>query len=403
MLLMTNSYNRIIELPKRDSFFLFGPRGSGKSSLLRERLASTPHLLIDLLDRDLEADLKDRPNILKDRVEALPPETKTIVIDEVQKIPDLLDLVHLLIEKKQGWKFILTGSSARKLKRGGANLLAGRAFLCTLDPFVSMELGDDFDLNHAMRFGMLPYVWNERDPESCESFLRTYTYTYLKEEIAQEQIVRRIDPFRKFLEVAAQSSGKIVNHSLIARDCGVSDKTVAEYYSILEDTLVGFAIEPFMHSFRKRLRSKPKFYLFDVGVMRALSRMLSVPPVREASYYGELFEQHVIIECHKLAKLYSPDTRMSFLQTEGGREIDLVLERPGMPLAFVEIKSAAQIHDRHIDALKAVRHDFPEAELFCLCQEQHPRLTDERIHILPWQEGLKVLFKGRLANGFFAI
>lgn len=391
-----NSISRIIRLPDSSSFFLFGPRGSGKSSLLKERFGGIPSLWLDLLDSELEATLAQHPENLREMIEALPPTTRLIVIDEVQKVPSLLNAVHKLIEKKQNFIFILSGSSARKLKRGGANLLAGRALLCSLDPFVSFELNKAFDLPHALNYGMLPLVWNNRTPDYCQHFLRTYAHTYLKEEIAQEQVVRRLEPFRKFLEVAAQNNGKIVNNASVARDCGVTDKTVAEYYSILEDTLLGFSLEPFHHSFRKRFRMKPKFYLFDTGITRALNRTISVEAIPKTSQYGDLFEHFIVLEVRKLIHIFSPDTRMTFLQTEGGREIDLVLERPGKPLAFVEIKSAQSIQNQHLESLKAIAPDFPNAELFCLCQEPFPRITDQNIRILPWQQGLREIFSIQL-------
>lgn len=355
-----------------------------------------PSLWLDLLDSELEATLAQHPENLREMIEALPPTTRLIVIDEVQKVPSLLNAVHKLIEKKQNFIFILSGSSARKLKRGGANLLAGRALLCSLDPFVSFELNKEFDLPHALNYGMLPLVWNNRAPDYCQHFLRTYAHTYLKEEIAQEQLVRRLEPFRKFLEVAAQNNGKIVNYASVARDCGVTDKTVADYYSILEDTLLGFALEPFHHSFRKRFRIKPKFYLFDTGITRALNRTISVEAIPKTSQYGDLFEHFIVLEVRKLVHLFAPDTRMTFLQTEGGREIDLVLERPGKPLAFVEIKSAQSIQNQHLESLKAIAPDFPNAELFCLCQEPFPRMTAENIRILPWQQGLREIFSIQL-------
>ncbi len=200
-----------------------------------------------------------------------------MLLDEIQKVPKLLDEVHRLIEEKTDKIFILTGSSARKLKHGGANLLAGRAFVYHLFTLSCFELKEKFDLEKALHWGTLPKIFSlDGDSEKSE-FLRSYADTYLKEEIWNEQVVRKLQPFRRFLEVAAQCNGKIINYANIARDVGVDDKTIKEYFCILEDTMIGFFLEPFRNSFRKRLVEKPKFYFFDTGIVRSLSRRLSVP------------------------------------------------------------------------------------------------------------------------------
>jgi uncharacterized protein len=201
---------------------------------------------------------------LKAIVEGLPETVTHVVVDEIQKLPKLLDIVHSLIEKTNKY-FILTGSSARKLKYGGANLLAGRAFVYHLFPFSFLELKDNFNFSTAMQFGMLPKLWSYDTDEERSLFLQAYAFTYLKEEIRGEQLTKNLDAFRRFLEVAAQCNGKIINYANLARDVGVDDKTIKEYFTILEDTLVGFLLEPFQHSFRKRLSQKPKFYFLMWG------------------------------------------------------------------------------------------------------------------------------------------
>ena len=275
-------------------------------------------------------------------IKALPPKISHVVIDEIQKIPKLLNVVHKLIEETQK-KFVMTGSSARKLKYGGANLLAGRAFVYHLFPFTFLELKKNFDSDQALMFGLLPKIIEFDTYEERVAFLQAYSYTYLKEEIFSEQLIRKLDPFRRFLEVAAQTNGKIINYSNIARDVGVDDKTVKEYFSILEDTLIGFFLEPFHHSFRKRLSSKPKFYFFDIGVTRALARHLSIPLRAQTSAYGEAFEHFIILECIKLASYQNKEFRFSYLSTKDDAEIDLVVERPGQPLLFIEIKSKKSV------------------------------------------------------------
>jgi predicted AAA+ superfamily ATPase len=199
------------------------------------------------------------------------------VIDEVQKNPKLLDVVHLEIEKKKNIQFILSGSSARKLKRGSANLLAGRAFTFHLFPLTNFEIGSTFDLQHALEFGTLPKLLEYSVDLDCTRFLKAYVKTYLKEEIIAEQIVRKVEPFQDFLEVCAQMNGKIINFSKIATEVGVDEKTVKTYIDILADTLIGFYLPPFHRSIRKRQRIAPKFYLMDTGVKRALGAGFGIP------------------------------------------------------------------------------------------------------------------------------
>jgi predicted AAA+ superfamily ATPase len=311
-----------------------------------------------------------------------------VVIDEVQKLPKLLDVVHSSIETRRV-QFALTGSSARKLKAGGANMLAGRAFVYNLFPLTYQELGVDFDTLAAMHWGTLPRICSTSDDVERAQFLRAYANTYLKEEVWGEQLVRDLEPFRRFLTVAAQSNGKIIAWSKIARDVGVDDKTVKAYYSILEDTLVGTLLEPFQHSFRKRLAHKPKFYFFDTGVARALSRTLAVPLVPGTYAYGDTFEQLVTLEILRLSSYRCNDFRFSYLRTKDDVEVDLVIERPGRSTAFVEIKSSTLVPDDVINGLARLIADFPQSVTgYILCQEPQARML-KGIQILPWREGIE--------------
>ncbi|MGH2611964.1 MAG: ATP-binding protein, partial [Rhabdochlamydiaceae bacterium] len=237
-------FSRFRHFPHKHSFFLFGPRGTGKSTLIKERFDQTECLWLDLLDSEVEDQFFRSPGDLYAIVKALPKQTIYVVIDEIQKVPKLLDGVHRLIEETDKI-FILTGSSARKLRRGGANLLAGRAFVYHLYPLSCFELKTHFDLENALHWGTLPKIFSLEDDVEKSEFLRSYANTYLKEEISNEQVVRRLPPFRRFLEVAAQCNGKIINYANIARDVGVDDKTIKEYFSILEDTMIGFFLEPY--------------------------------------------------------------------------------------------------------------------------------------------------------------
>ena len=307
-----------------------------------------------------------------------------IIIDEIQKIPKLLDEVHRLIEKSENKnRFILTGSSAKKLKSGGANLLAGRAFLRNLFPLTQRELGDAFVLEDALRWGSLPRIFSLESQDSKRDYLDSYAQLYLKEEVWAEQLIRNLPPFRRFLEVAAVNFGKILNASNIAADVGVDPKTVQSYYSILEETLLGFHLDAYHSSVRKRLRQAPKFYFFDNGVSRALARMQSVLPKEGTAYYGDLFEQFVINEIFRTNDYEKRDYRFSYLQSASGVEIDLVIERPGKPLALVEIKSTTQVRNDHLSGLENFADSFPDAELFILSRDHNPKRFG-RIDALPW-------------------
>jgi predicted AAA+ superfamily ATPase len=384
-------YNRLINLTRKNSLFLVGARGVGKTSLVNTLYTPDTCFSIDLLNLDWEEKLSLRPQYLREVVLALPSHITHVLIDEIQKLPKLLDVIHALIESTS-LLFILTGSSAKKLRAAGVNLLAGRAFFYELYPLSFIELGADFDLNVALSYGALPKIFQLDDQEKVV-YLRSYTQVYLKEEIWNEHLVRKLPPFRKFLEVAAQSNGKIINMANIARDVGADDKTVAAYYQILEDTLLGFFLEPFKSSFRKRLALKPKFYFFDTGVMRALTQQLNIPVSPGTSYYGELFEHYLICEIKRLCSYLKPDYRLYFLQTQNNVEIDLVIERPGKALLLIEIKSSTAAHDEHIKKLKKIAHDLhQEYEAVVLCQESVKRLIDTVI-IYPWQEGIKTIFE----------
>lgn len=381
--------SRLLKLPKEHSFFLFGARGTGKSTLLREKF-SDHSLWIDLLDPEEEALFSRNPSELRAQVLALPDPINYVVIDEIQKIPKLLDVVHQLIEQTNK-HFIMTGSSARQLKQGGANLLAGRAFVYHLYPFAFLELKKAFDLDQALRWGLLPKVVALRHDRQRGEFLKAYAYTYLKEEIWSEQFIRKLDPFRYFLEVAAQANGKIINYANIARDVGVDDKTVKDYFSILEDTLLGFFLPSFHHSFRKRLQVKPKFYFFDTGVVRALTRQLSIPLTPQTSAYGEVFEHFIILECIKLASYHRSEFRFSYLRTKDEVEVDLVVERPGQPLLLIEIKSNPAVQSTDLRRFVRLSSDFPEAELVCFAKVGRKKSYDNLV-IWPFEQGIAHYF-----------
>jgi len=381
---------RLLQLPSDESFLLFGARGVGKTTLLKHTPWYPQALYINLLKAREEQRFARNPDELIAIVNALPAQTTHIIIDEIQKLPKLLDVVHELIETTDK-KFVLTGSNARKLKHGGANLLAGRAFVYHLQPFVYLESPASFNLSDALQFGMLPKIYEYTDPKKKRLFLEAYTNTYLKEEIWAEQFIRELDPFRRFLEVAAQSNGKMVNFSNIARDVGTSDKNIEKYFSILDDTLLGFFLEAFQHSFRKRLSKTPKFYFFDPGIVRALTSQLSLPLLSSTSQYGEIFEHFIILQCKYLASYYYRDFRFSYLKTKDDTEIDLVVERPGLPLLFIEIKSTDNVQTHHLTTLKKLAKDFGNCTAICLSCDPYPKQIDN-IAVLPWQQGIQQYF-----------
>ena len=323
-------------------------------------------------------------------VRALPDTQSFVIIDEIQKLPKLLDIVHDLIETTDKI-FILTGSSAKKLRHGGANLLAGRALLYHLYPLTYLEAGEQFNLSHAVQYGMLPKLTEFTSDLEKQLFLETYVNLYLKEEVWAEKYVRDLAPFRHFLEVAAQSNGKKINVSNIAQDVGVSDYTVQDYFSILEDTLIGYYLHPFQHSFRKRLSKKPKFYFFDTGVVRALMRLIEIPLIESTSAFGEAFEHFIINQCIQLASYRHRNYRFTYLATKDDAEIDLVVERPGQNILFIEIKSATIVEARHLSTLKTLARDFGDCEAICLCREQYVKCV-ENIMVYPWADGIKKYF-----------
>ncbi len=382
-------FKRIFKPSGKSSFFLFGPRGSGKTHLVKNYFSPQSMFYLDLLDPDIQQELILRPRGLVERLDILAPEVKWIVIDEIQKIPGLLDVVHQQIERGR-FQFALTGSSARKLKRGAANLLAGRAFLYHLFPLTAGEIGGGFSLASALQWGTLPRVLSLEKDEDKRDYLRSYAHAYLQEEITQEQIVRRLDPFRRFLQVAAQMSGQTLNFSKIARDCLTTVPTIQSYFQILEDTLIGFLLEPFHESIRKRQRGNPKFYFFDTGVLRALSGTLSVNLAPRTADFGIAFEHFLIQEIRRLESYAKKDWRFSYLRTKDGAEIDLIIERPGLKRALVEIKSSERIAPEDISGVRSLAPDIPQSEAFCLSLDPTAKIIDG-VRCLPWERGLKDL------------
>ncbi len=326
------------------------------------------------------------PEKLKERLAPHIGKKPWVIIDEIQKVPALLDLVHQQIEKRT-FHFALSGSSARKLKRGQANLLAGRAFGFSLFPLTYRELSSAFDLDHALAFGTLPAVIHFREVLDKQRFLKTYVSTYLKEEILIEQIIRNLPPFKRFLEVAAVTSGEILNYSNIAKDILSDPKTVSSYYTILEDTLLGFFLPAFHTSIRKQQRQAQKFYFFDLGVVRALAQRIDAPVLPKTFEYGMLFENFIMNEIHRLLTYKEKQFSLSYLRTKEDVEIDLIIERAGEPTWLCEIKSAERIDERHTSSLENIGKSLPNAKKVVISLDPVAKKIGS-VDILPWQEAI---------------
>ena len=378
------TYQRLLSLPLEGSksIFLFGPRGTGKSTWLAQHVENA--VLINLLQSRTYKKLLNDPQSLENLI---PTSFKNwIIIDEVQKIPELLNEVHRLIEDK-GYRFILTGSSARALRKKGVNLLAGRALTYTMHPMIYQEFSKDFDLQHAMTYGLLPNACTITNAEEAEDYLSAYIETYLREEVLQEGLTRNIGHFSRFLEVASFSQGSQINYSAIAREAMINQKVVINYFSILEDLLIAFFLEPFTHRAKRKLTTHRKLYYFDVGVYRHLRPQGPLDSVEEISGAGleTLFVQHVRALNDYLKLQY----KIYFWRTENGLEIDFIVYGERGLLAF-EIKHRKVVTTKDFKALRAFQEDYPIAKLYIIYGgneiEYHGAIT-----VIPFQKALTML------------
>ncbi len=369
-------YSRILKYPQNKSFFLFGPRGTGKSYWVRTTFPDAVY--IDLLEAELYVSLLANPQRLSEHI----PEDHSnwIILDEVQRIPELLNEVHRLIEKEK-YKFILTGSSARKLKRKSVNLLAGRALTLSLFPLTVLELSNDFNLERSLQFGHLPSVSHESNPEA---YLKSYVQTYLQEEIQQEGLTRNLAAFTRFLESASFSQGSILNVSEVARECSVGRKVVEQYFQILEDLLLADFVPPFTKKAKRRLRQNRKFYFFDVGVYRTLRPKgpLDQPELIEGAALETLFYQ----ELKALNDYLDLGFDLYYWQTAGGIEVDFVAYGEKGIFAF-EIKRQAKINSKSLKGLKLFKKDYPLAKTFLIYGGDRT-INKEGIQILPFNQAL---------------
>lgn len=370
--------DRIINIPNSQSFFLFGPRQTGKTTFLKNRFKDA--YWINLLDDGIYQKLLIRPNLLLEIVRARPID-QWIIIDEVQKIPELLNLVHLLIEERKQ-KFILTGSSARKLKKEGANLLAGRALDKKFHPLSAEELGVSFDLKEAILYGQLPSLIAV---ESKKDALSSYVGMYLKEEIQQEALVRRLDQFARFLEVAAFSQAQVLSVLSVASDLGVSRNTAESYFQILEDLLLAYRIPVFQKRAKRKTSTHPKFYFFDVGVYRTLRKKGPLDPVEEIE--GAAIESLVFQELKACIDNHGLSLDIFFHRTQDKCEVDFVLYGEDGFFA-IEVKRSSRINSNDLSSLKLFQKEYPEAKAYVFYLGEDERITDDQIHIIPLRKAL---------------
>lgn len=340
-----------------DNYFLFGPRGTGKSTWVK--LAYPEAVIINLLAADQLREFKAYPERLKDFVLAH-RDTQTFVIDEVQKAPELLSVVHDLIELKQGWQFILTGSSARKLKQTGVDLLGGRAQLKYLHPFMASEIKEDFDLKKNIDMGMLPLVLQAKDPLAT---LRAYIALYMQEEVQMEGLVRKIDQFGRFLEIISFSQTSTLNYTNIGRECHVSHKTVENYVQILEDLLLGIKLPVFEKRAKRELSMSPKFYFFDSGVFQSIRPLGPLDPVGETR--GQALETLVLQHLRAWIDYSNKSGKLYFWRTRTGIEVDFIIYGE-LGFYAIEVKSTSHLKPEDFKGLRAFKADYPECNCIFL-------------------------------------
>lgn len=378
------SYIRRLQLApllRKKSFFLLGPRSTGKTTLIRTQLGPDA-FVVDLLKSDNFLRLSNRPSELGDMIRASGKET--VVIDEVQKLSSILDEVHRLIEETPT-RFLLTGSSARKLRHGQANLLAGRARQASLFPLVTAEI-PEFDLTRYLTVGGLPQVYGSTEPHEE---LDAYVGTYLREEIQAEGAVRNLARFGRFLTIAALTTGEVLNFTNVARDIGVSPSTVIEHFRILEDTLLGFFVEPWGQSTKRKEVTAAKFYLFDTGVTNTLARVRTLE--RHSNLYGRAFEQFIAMELRAAISYQRSPARLAYWRTQDKNEVDFVVG----DLCAVEVKATERTSDRDAASLRRLQAEKALPAYFVVSQDPVERLKDG-IRFVPYGRFLELLWDGQL-------
>lgn len=371
--------HRFLTPPKDQSFFLLGPRGTGKSTWLKQQFPNA--LWIDLLEPDNLRYYGAKPERLRETLRSY-PQTKQVVIDEIQKIPELLPLIHALIEEKADYQFILTGSSARKLKREGVDLLGGRAFMCHMNPFFAAELKELFSLEKAITMGLLPIVWDSSTPELI---LKNYCGLYLKEEIQAEGLVRNIYNYARFLEVISFSHASLLNTSNIARECDISRTTVDTYIEILIDMLLAFKVEVFTKRAKREVTKQPKFYLFDAGVYHAIRP--KGPLDRTEEIGGSSLEGLVAQHLRAWIEMQTENYQLCFWRTRTKLEVDFIIYGAN-EFSAIEVKNSLSISPKDLHGLLAFAEEYPEAEPLLLYRGTKRQII-KGIKILPVDDFLR--------------
>jgi len=377
-------YIRFLKLEEtaEDSLFLWGARQTGKSTLLRTMFPNVRRY--DLLNSEEFERLFRNPALLREELKDA-DSRDLVIIDEVQKIPQLLDEVHWLMSNRN-IRFVLCGSSARKLIRCGANLLGGRALRTVMYPLVSAEI-PDFDLHKAIHCGMLPRHYMGQNPQRR---LQAYIGDYLNEEIRAEALSRNLLSFTRFMEIAAQCSGEMIVYKNIAQDCGVSANTVKEYFNILEQTMIGYLIPGFTATTKRRAISAPKFYYFDVGIVNYLLKRTRMAQGTEA--FGHAFEHFLIQEIIAYLGYTSSDEKLTYWRTSGGYEVDCII---GNGRIAIEFKSCDEVKSRHIKGLKAFKEEYPNVRLIVVSMDKYKRIMND-VEIFPATDFLSELWKGKI-------
>jgi uncharacterized protein len=358
--------SRLFEYEKQ-SFFLLGPRGTGKSTMIKDRYSGA--LYIDLLLPDVFRFYLARPERLRETVFA-EKEKNIIILDEIQKAPQLLEVVHSIMEEKKGRQFILTGSSARKLKKTGSDMLAGRALMKRMHPFIAAELKDGFDIQNALKYGTIPVVLNGSNPKAS---LHAYIDLYIREEVQMEGLTRNIGNFARFLEIISFSHGSVLNISNIARECGIERKTVEGFLFILEDLLLAYRLPVFTKRAKRATVQHSKFYFFDTGIYMALRP--SGPLDRQEEMSGPALEGLVAQHLRAWIDYRHPDCRLFYWRTNSGNEVDFVVYGKDLFRA-IEVKHTDTIHPKDLHGLKSFSKDYPEAELTLLYKGREKLFRD---------------------------
>lgn len=361
---------------------MLGARQTGKTSLVRSTLKAD--LTVDLAPQSEYLRYAKDPSLLEKEVSALPEGPARIVVDEIQRLPELLHTIQSLLDGPRPLQFVMTGSSARKLRRKGSNLLGGRALNFRLHPFTHIELADSFSLERALHFGTLPPVALEPQDAEKVRLLKSYAETYLREEIQQEALTRNVPAFARFLELAAFENGRLLNFNNISREVGVEAKTIKEYFQILGDTLLGFFLYPTARSHRERMIAHPRFYFFDTGVVRALKGQAGTQLIKGTPDFGDAFEHWVLLETRRLLDYRERETRMSFFRTSDGAEVDFLLEFPNEIWA-VEIKSSSSPGRADLRGLRSFLKDHEVRHALCVCRTPRP-YREGKIDFIPWRD-----------------